>query len=48
MGDSDARGPIYTGRIGLRALWGARMKRAAGRPVDLADIAPLTEPEHRA
>lgn len=25
-----------------------RMKRAAGRPVDLADIAALTEPEHRA
>jgi hypothetical protein len=24
-----------------------RMKRAAGRPVDLADIAALTEPEHR-
>jgi len=23
-----------------------RMKRAAGRPVDLADIAALTEPEH--
>jgi hypothetical protein len=25
-----------------------RMKRAAGRPIDLADIAALTEPEHRA
>ena len=25
-----------------------RMKRAAGRPVDLEDIAALTEPEHRA
>jgi hypothetical protein len=25
-----------------------RMKRAAGRPVDLADIAALTEPEHGA
>lgn len=25
-----------------------KMKRAAGRPVDLADIAALTEPEHRA
>ena len=25
-----------------------RMKRAGGRPVDLADIAALTEPEHRA
>jgi hypothetical protein len=24
-----------------------RMKRAAGRPVDLQDIAALTEPEHR-
>jgi hypothetical protein len=24
-----------------------KMKRAAGRPVDLADIAALTEPEHR-
>jgi hypothetical protein len=24
-----------------------RMKRAAGRPLDLADIAALTEPEHR-
>ncbi len=24
------------------------MKRAAGRPVDIADIAALTEPEHRA
>jgi hypothetical protein len=24
-----------------------RMKRAVGRPVDLADIAALTEPEHR-
>jgi hypothetical protein len=24
-----------------------RMKRAAGRPVDLADITALTEPEHR-
>lgn len=24
-----------------------RMKRAAGRPVDLADIAALTQPEHR-
>ncbi|MGH2854292.1 MAG: hypothetical protein ACRDLF_08900 [Solirubrobacteraceae bacterium] len=24
-----------------------RMKRATGRPVDLADIAALTEPEHR-
>jgi len=24
-----------------------RMKRAAGRPTDLADIAALTEPEHR-
>ncbi len=24
-----------------------RMKRAAGRPVDLADIVALTEPEHR-
>jgi hypothetical protein len=23
-----------------------RMKRAAGRPIDLADIAALTEPEH--
>jgi hypothetical protein len=25
-----------------------KMKRAAGRPIDLADIAALTEPEHRA
>ncbi len=25
-----------------------RMKRASGRPVDIADIAALTEPEHRA
>ncbi len=25
-----------------------KMKRATGRPVDLADIAALTEPEHRA
>jgi hypothetical protein len=25
-----------------------KMKRAARRPVDLADIAALTEPEHRA
>lgn len=25
-----------------------RMKRAAGRPTDLADIAALTEPEHGA
>ena len=24
-----------------------RMKRAAGRPIDLEDIAALTEPEHR-
>lgn len=24
-----------------------KMKRAAGRPIDLADIAALTEPEHR-
>jgi len=23
------------------------MKRAAGRPIDIADIAALTEPEHR-
>jgi len=25
-----------------------RMKKAAGRPIDLEDIAALTEPEHRA
>jgi hypothetical protein len=24
-----------------------RMKKAAGRPIDLEDIAALTEPEHR-
>lgn len=40
IGLDDRQIPI-TGRDDL-----IRMKRAAGRPVDLADIAALTEPEH--